>query len=99
MSHYVLPDIGDGQWIYRGKRYCAFELGVNQRFQGMTRELGDHVVYDKSDQCVLGMIKKEGKKFRAVLVVQSQCSYVVKSLREAVSVVPGMADQYFKSVF
>jgi hypothetical protein len=99
MSRYQLPDIGEGKWIYRGKRYCAFELAEGQRFRGMTHEFGEYVVYDKLDECVLGMIKKEGKEFRATLVVQSHCSYVVKSLKAAVSIVPGMGDQYFKSVY
>jgi hypothetical protein len=98
MTRYQLPDIGEGKWIYRGKRYCAFELADGQNFLGMTHEFGEYVVYDKLDECVLGMIKKEGKKFGATLVVSSQCFCLTKTLKEAVSVVPAMADLYFKSV-
>jgi hypothetical protein len=98
-SKYQLPDIADGKWVYRGKRYCAFELSENQKFMGLSRDHADYLFYDKLDQCVLGVIKEIDKKYRVSLVVSSDFGVTVENLEDAWGFIPALADSYFKTAF
>ncbi len=90
---YELPAIGDGNWVYRGKRFCTFRLAEDQNYFGFDRDFGDWIVYDKREKCVLAVIRQEQGKFFTALTAMGTDGFYSDTLEEAYLNVPTVLQQ------
>ncbi len=95
---YQVPDVGDNNVIYKGKRYWVIELCGTQEIDGFGKDFCQYLMYDKLYNGILATINKSADgKYSASLMSHVELCYVFDSMKNLIQETPGYADKYYKA--
>ncbi len=96
---YTRPDIGNNTIAYKGRRYWVIKLAQDGKFDFVTKELGDYVLWDCLFNGVIATIKdaKEGGVIGSLLS-HVELSYSFESVDEAANSLPVQYENYLKYI-
>ena len=96
---YTRPDIGRNTIAYKGRRYWMIELAKDGKFDFVTKEFGDYVLWDCLFNAVIATIRK-AKEGGVIGSLQShvELSYSFQNVEEAAKNLPVKYESYIKHV-
>jgi hypothetical protein len=96
---YHRPDIGNNTLAYKGRRYWVIELAQDGKFDFVTKELGDYVLWDCLFNGVLATIKNtKGGGVVGSLMSHVELSYSFRNIEDAAKTLPTYYEGYIKHI-
>jgi len=97
---YARPDIGNNTIAYKGRRYWAIELAPDGKFDFVTKELGDYVLWDcLYDRAIATIIIQDDGSFIGTIMSHVPLSFEYGDIELAAKDLPREYDAYLKYVY
>jgi hypothetical protein len=95
---YIRPDIGENTLAYKGRRYWIIKSSPGGKFDFVTCDLAEYVMWDCLCSGVLAILKHTDCGVSSTLMSHVELTYAFDDIEQAAKVLPVYWDDYLRVV-